>query len=114
MTYPRAHLVDAENGGDAGWFTHDEVAGPMGDAVLSLGDGEVSEVLDTGNGLYLLMVEEREPERQLSYEEARKRIRGELLSGQEAQNQLIERLSGLALGLEKNAPLKILPEPEAE
>ena len=51
---------EAEDGGEIGWLTRDQLDEELADDVFGLAVGEVSEPLELGDGHYFIKVEERE------------------------------------------------------
>ncbi|MCC7023072.1 MAG: peptidylprolyl isomerase [Thermomicrobiales bacterium] len=56
----------AGNGGELGWFTHEEMAPAFADAAFSLAPGEISEPVQTQYGWHLIEVEEKDPDRPMT------------------------------------------------
>jgi parvulin-like peptidyl-prolyl isomerase len=68
----------AEDGGLIGWVERGDLVGPLEEAAFALGEGEVSDVVETGGGFHLLRVDTKQPAGQASLEEVRKDIEPEL------------------------------------
>ncbi|MDL2298488.1 peptidylprolyl isomerase [Synergistaceae bacterium OttesenSCG-928-D05] len=60
----------ARNGGDLGWVEKGMLVGPVEDAIESAVPGSVTGPVQSDFGWHLIKVEERRPEKQLSFEEA--------------------------------------------
>jgi parvulin-like peptidyl-prolyl isomerase len=54
--------VSAENGGDIGFFSREDVAKGFADAAFSLSPGDISEVVSTPLGVHLIEQIEKTPE----------------------------------------------------
>ncbi len=62
----RAHTIDersAERGGDLGWFAGDNLPGYFAPAVARLGEGEISDPVESPFGWHLLRLDKRETRR---------------------------------------------------
>jgi parvulin-like peptidyl-prolyl isomerase len=56
----------AENGGELGWFTREEMVAPFAEAVFAMEPGSISEPVETEFGWHVIQVEERDPDRPLT------------------------------------------------
>jgi peptidyl-prolyl cis-trans isomerase C len=79
-----------EQGGDLGWFTHDQMVGPFADAAFAMAPGEVSaEPVESRFGWHVIQVEDRRTATP-SFEDARPDLEQEL--GREAVTALLDDL----------------------
>lgn len=65
----------AQSGGDLGYFSRGQMVEPFEAAAFSQAPGEVGEVVETDYGYHLILVLDKTPERTLSLDEARERLR---------------------------------------
>ena len=65
----------AEKGGDLGYFERGKMVKPFEDAAFSMNPGEVSAIVVTAFGFHLIKVTDKKPERTISYEESKERIK---------------------------------------
>ncbi len=74
----REHSEDfsAENGGDLGYFTRDEMVSAFADTAFALPEGAISDIVRSPFGLHIIKVTDVEPGSQQSLEE----VRGEILA----------------------------------
>jgi len=104
----------ARNGGDLGYFprgTTERTFGPdFEKAAFSLGTNQVSEVITTQLGYHVLMVTDRKPEKQLSFEEAKADLE-RLLRQQKSGNVIRQFIKELR---EKTKIEILLPSPPSE
>ena len=56
----------AANGGDLGWFTHEEMVAPFAEAAFALEPGAISEPVETEFGWHVIQVTERDSDRPLT------------------------------------------------
>ena len=69
----------AKEGGDLGFFSHDEMVPEFADAAFAMKPGEVSKVpVKTQFGYHVIKVEERRKQEAPSFEQAKEEIAGEL------------------------------------
>jgi len=77
----------APNGGELGWVERSALEPKVADAAFTMRRQTVSGIIEDTDGLHLLLVEEREPESTMSFEDARAGIR-EFLMNTNAQKVL--------------------------
>ncbi|MFH1985771.1 MAG: peptidylprolyl isomerase [Pseudomonadota bacterium] len=63
--------ISAENGGDIGFFSRDDVAKSFADAAFALAPGEISDVVSTPLGYHLIQQLEKRPESVKPFEDIR-------------------------------------------
>lgn len=68
----------AQDGGLIGWVVRGDLVAPLDDAVFSLNEGEISEVIETPQGFHLLKVEKKEGSGLATLDEARREIEPKL------------------------------------
>jgi len=68
----------SENGGDLGYFEKEKMIKGFAEAAFRLNSGEVSDIVRTGYGYHLIMVEDRKPKMKLTFENVRERLRQNL------------------------------------
>ncbi|MCS6771948.1 MAG: peptidylprolyl isomerase [Kiritimatiellae bacterium] len=68
----------AAAGGDWGWRSASDFAGPLRAALEALKPGEVSDVIETPGAIHLALVEERQSARMRTFEEVRPELEREL------------------------------------
>ena len=88
----------AQSGGDMGWVKAGELMARINDPIFSLGENEISNILETGLGFHIFMVEENLPSRTKQFHEARDEIEQILFS-----NKIEEHLGQLIENLKKDA-----------
>ena len=71
---------NAQGGGDLGWLKRGEVAPEIESQAFSLKDGEVSQVIEYGNALHVLLVKERKQFPAKPFAEVQDKIRGVLFN----------------------------------
>ena len=59
------------NGGDAGWYSPDDLSKEIKDAVFGMKEGQVSQLIDTKQGYYIFKIAERKEPKVPSFDEAR-------------------------------------------
>lgn len=86
--------VNPEVGGTIGWMHESEVAAWMLKAIENLEPGDVSEVVETSFGCNLIEVVERRPYQQITWEQAKKPLEGQLFEQRMAEEyrDFIDRL----------------------
>lgn len=101
----RSHSDDpsAASGGDLGWFGRGQLPVSLDEAAFSLAPGQVSDVLESPEGLHLLRLEERRAETVTPLEEARPGIEERLL--QERRREAVE---ARAAALRKAGTVEVL------
>jgi peptidyl-prolyl cis-trans isomerase D len=67
-----------EKGGELGWIVRGGVVKPLEDAAFSQAPGALGEVIETPQGYHLVRVEERQPARVVSFEEAQAQVAQDL------------------------------------
>lgn len=84
----------AANGGDWGWVQPDQFRDELKNAIANVATGEISEIVETPEGLYLLLVEERREATTRSLEEVRAEIETDLRrrQGEELMTNWLARL----------------------
>jgi peptidyl-prolyl cis-trans isomerase C len=83
----------AANGGDLGFITQEPFP-QMGEAVLPLKEGEISDVFEGPEGFYFVKLEEKKPGAQLTYEE----VKDDILQSQtmlKQQQAILDHLNAL-------------------
>jgi len=68
----------SENGGDLGYFEKEKMIKGFAEAAFALNPGEVSDIVRTGHGYHLIMVEDRKPKMKLAFEDVRDKLRQNL------------------------------------
>ncbi len=68
----------SENGGDLGYFEKEKMIKGFAEAAFALNPGEVSDIVRTGYGYHLIMVEDRKPKMKLAFEDIREKLRQNL------------------------------------
>ncbi|MCP3950892.1 MAG: peptidylprolyl isomerase, partial [Desulfobacterales bacterium] len=68
----------SENGGDLGYFDKEKMIKGFAEAAFALNPGEVSDIVRTGYGYHLVMVEDRKPKMKLTFENVREKLRQNL------------------------------------
>ncbi len=63
-----------KKGGSLGWFSRGSLTKPLEDAVFSLPEGSMSDIIEDRFGFHLIKVTGRRPARQVSYAEGRGKI----------------------------------------
>jgi peptidyl-prolyl cis-trans isomerase D len=70
--------VTKAKGGELGWIVRGGVVKPLEDAAFSQAPGALGEVIETPQGFHLVRVEERQPARVVSFEEAQAQVAQDL------------------------------------
>ena len=88
---------EAEDGGEVGWISKDELDESIDNVIFSLQVGEISPVVKTPYGYHLFQVQSKRPEGAESLEEAWKEIETKLVQQRQEvlYNDWIARLRGL-------------------
>lgn len=73
-------IESAKNGGDLGFFSRGDMVKPFEEAVFSLEENELSELVETEFGLHIIMLTEIKGEN-LSFDKLKTQIKGELIYG---------------------------------
>jgi peptidyl-prolyl cis-trans isomerase C len=83
----RQHSEDASaaQGGDLGWFARGQMVQPFEEAAFGLQPGEISAVLETGFGLHLIKLEDRQAARTVPEDQVREQILAYLLKVKQQQ-----------------------------
>ena len=68
----------SENGGDLGYFEKEKMIKGFAEAAFALNPGEVSDIVRTGQGYHLIMVEDRKPKMKLTFKDVREKLRQNL------------------------------------
>lgn len=76
----------AKKGGELGWFTQKRMVKEFADAAFKLKKGEVSNLVKTSFGYHIIKVEDKKVAKQLSFDEAKKRIEDRLKRGKIREN----------------------------
>ncbi len=82
----RSQSPDAASGGDLGYFSRGQMPPEFENAVFGLKVGQISEVIESIYGFHVFKVVNREPPGDMSYDEARGRIR-KLLMAQKREKE---------------------------
>ncbi len=69
----------APKGGELGYFTRGQMVKSFEDAAFALQPGEVSDVVETRFGYHIILVQNKEPKKQLGLEEVAEQIKAALL-----------------------------------
>lgn len=95
----------AKRGGDLGWFTRDRIPSPFAEIAFGLDLGEVSEPFRTDIGWHVVEVTDRQPERPVTFDEAREEIRAHLENQRTA-----ETVAELLRKLRKVSNIRVFPD----
>lgn len=84
----------SKKGGDWGWVTQGSLVDELGNVAFSLEEGEHSDPISLGKNLFIIYIEERNPEGYLALPDVREDIEDMLLSqmAREAEDRFLERL----------------------
>lgn len=96
----------AKKGGDRGWVTEGTLGQSFETAIDSLAAGQVSGIVETSAGYFVLYVAEKEAREVTSFEDAKKKIATELAKEQKQESLQKERLSAWNAVLEKGNGLE--------
>ncbi len=85
---------EAKNGGRMGWYEKGDLPKEMEDVVFSLSPNEVSQVVKTPMGYHIFRLDQRQPQRMLSFQEVKGRLKQKLLEEkrENALEQWLEKL----------------------
>ncbi len=100
--------ASAANGGDLGWITSDKLDSSMRAGVFAMQPGALSGILETENGVHLVLLEDRAPAVTESYESARAGIR-EYLIGSNTQ-KVVEAVSRATRELSASSDVTLYPD----
>jgi len=78
MARKHSKNLEAENGGDMGWVTRGHLPDVLDEFIFSSNPGTLSGLIKSQFGYHILLVEERSPAREPSFEEAKERIEKKL------------------------------------
>lgn len=73
-----SQCASSEHGGDLGYFDKEKMIKGFADAAFALNPGEVSDIVRTGRGYHLILVEDRKPKMKLTFEDVREKLRQNL------------------------------------
>ena len=93
-------------GGDMGFIHRGRVKKELEDVVFRLKEGERSGLIKTGDTWFIVKVEEKKPERQLTFDEVKAQLKKDL-----EKNGAEERLAQWMDGLRKKAKIEVLWRP---
>jgi peptidyl-prolyl cis-trans isomerase D len=103
-------------GGELGWIVRGGVVKPLEDAAFSQAPGALGEVIETPQGFHLVRVEERQPARVVSFEEAQTQVAQDLarvdaavaaarVRAEEVSRAVVEGRSLVDVAREKGLPI---------
>jgi peptidyl-prolyl cis-trans isomerase C len=81
-------------GGDLGFFKRGQMVKPFEEAAFALGQGDVSEIVETRFGYHLIKVFEKKPEKTVKYEEIKDKLQ-QYLKQRKVQEQMDLYVEGL-------------------
>jgi peptidyl-prolyl cis-trans isomerase SurA len=93
---------EAADGGELGWFAQGSLTPELDRAAFSLGDGEISEPVESPAGWHLVTVEQREGRQRRPFEQVKEPLHGRLL-----EERLRERYEEWFLELRRSAYVDI-------
>jgi peptidyl-prolyl cis-trans isomerase C len=73
-----SHCPSSEKGGDLGYFARGKMVKPFEEAAFSMKPGEVSDIVVSSFGFHLIKVTDKKPERIISYNESKEKIKQHL------------------------------------
>lgn len=97
--------ASARGGGDQNWVSRDDLR-ELGSAAFAMTPGQVSDVITTGNGYYIMKVLARRPARTVPFEEATPQIKNVLKF--EKAGPKVESWQTLIEGLKQKAKIEVL------
>lgn len=86
----KKNSIDAptrEKGGDLGWKTEQDISKDLKDAAFALEVGGISDVIKTESGYVIIKVEDKQPMKQLSFEESKEQIEQTLMEQKKSEKQ---------------------------
>jgi peptidyl-prolyl cis-trans isomerase C len=91
-----------ERGGDLGFFARGQMVKPFEDAAFALGEGEISDIIETQYGYHIIKATDRKPERQMPFDEVKDQIQQSLF-----QEKANTEVSNWIAALRENAEIEI-------
>jgi len=74
MAIDYSQCTSRENGGDLGYFERERMIKGFADAAFSLNPGEISDIVRTSRGYHIIMVEDRQANRKLAFDDIREEL----------------------------------------
>lgn len=71
MAIDYSQCPSSENGGDLGYFEREKMIKGFADAAFSLNPGEISDLVRTSRGYHIILVEDRQANRKLAFDDIR-------------------------------------------